>query len=103
MALLSALLWRNAGLPWPRARESSYMETGDRMDTALGPRTSNASDVDESRRAFLQAAGLLVAGLIVPTARADPSARAASFPAPKILLVVIGGVRRAETFSPEGL
>src|SRR5208337_3943857 len=49
------------------------------------------------------AAGLLVAGLVLPQARADQSVREASASEHKVLLVVIGGVRRAETFSREGL
>jgi hypothetical protein len=62
-----------------------------------------ASLVDESRRMFLRAAGLLIAGSMLPQARADERQRAASDSGHKILVVIIGGVRRAETFSREGL
>ena len=59
--------------------------------------------VEESRRTFLSAAGLLIAGLILPQARADEPLRAAAGSGHKIIMVIIGGVRRAETFSREGL
>jgi hypothetical protein len=79
------------------------MEIGDRTDT-LDSRLSSGSDVlvDESKRAFLRAAGLLIAGLVLPQAPAEQPVRA-SASEQKVLLVVIGGVRRAETFSREGL
>ncbi|MGA8090261.1 MAG: hypothetical protein WCA10_23515 [Terracidiphilus sp.] len=81
------------------------MEIGDHVDPSLESRCAEASDilVDESKRAFLRAAGLLVAGLVLPEARADRSDRAASASEHKVILVVIGGVRRAESVSPEGL
>jgi hypothetical protein len=59
--------------------------------------------VDSSKRKFLQAAGLLVAGCILPQARADQILRAAESADHKVVLVIVGGVRRAETFSREGL
>ena len=59
--------------------------------------------VEESRRTFLSAAGLLIAGLILPHARADEPLRTAAGSGHKIIMVIIGGVRRAETFSREGL
>ncbi len=63
---------------------------------------------DRSRRLFLQAAGLLIAGRIFPDQQASHSLAADNLPAEvsadhKIVLVIIGGVRRAETFSPDGL
>jgi hypothetical protein len=58
---------------------------------------------DHSRRTFLRAAGLLAAGLMLPQARANESPRAAAGSGHKVIVVVVGGVRRAETFSPEGL
>jgi hypothetical protein len=82
------------------------IEIGDRVvGASFDSGCSGGSDVlvDESRRAFLRAAGLLVAGLVLPKARADQSVRAASASKHKVLLVIIGGVRRAETFSREGL
>jgi hypothetical protein len=59
--------------------------------------------VDSSKRTFLRAAGLLVAGMILPEAHADEPVFSPSEPGPKVIVVIIGGVRRAETFSPEGL
>ena len=66
---------------------------------------------DKSKRTFLRAAGLLVASQLLPqplTGHAErrpwgplPLGNAGS--APKVLIVIFGGVRRAETFSPEGL
>jgi len=58
---------------------------------------------DSSRRTFLHAAGLLVAGLMLPQARADEGTQAQAGSGHKVVVVVIGGVRRDETFSPEGL
>lgn len=59
--------------------------------------------VDESKRTFLRAAGLLAAGVLLPQARAFDGPKPVSGPGHKVILVVIGGVRRAETFSHEGL
>ena len=58
--------------------------------------------IDSSKRAFLRAAGLLVAGMILPNARAEEKPAGAGSDH-KVILVVIGGVRRAETFSRDGL
>lgn len=59
--------------------------------------------LDPSRRAFLRGAGLLMAGTILREAGAagEPGTLAAS--GDKMILVVVGGVRRAETFSRDGL
>ena len=59
--------------------------------------------VDISKRTFLRAAGLLVAGMMLPRARADENAIAADRSGQKIIVVIVGGVRRTETFSREGL
>jgi hypothetical protein len=62
-----------------------------------------ASIIDGSRRTFLRAAGLLAAEMLVPRARAfEPTVNSAGS-GQKVILVVIGGVRRAETFSHDGL
>jgi hypothetical protein len=59
--------------------------------------------VDASKRTFLRAAGLLVAGMMLPRAQADERALATGGSGQKIIVVIIGGVRRAETFSRDGL
>jgi hypothetical protein len=58
--------------------------------------------VDISKRRFLSAAGMLMAGLVLPKAQADQGFRAAAGSGHKIVLVIVGGVRRDETFSPGG-
>lgn len=58
---------------------------------------------DGSRRSFLRAAGILMAGLLLPKGHAEIVPRAAVGTGHKVVVVVIGGVRRAETFSPDGL
>jgi hypothetical protein len=59
--------------------------------------------LDPSRRTFLRAAGLLVAGMILPQAHADERTIASAGSGQKIIVVIVGGVRRTETFSREGL
>src|ERR1035441_2359784 len=59
--------------------------------------------VDPSKRRFLHAAGMLMAGLLVPGARADQKARKLAGSGHKVVVVVLGGVRREETFSSEGM
>ena len=80
------------------------MEQEVRVATQMGSDILSDAEslVDDSKRKFLQAAGLLVAGLMLPQARADQVLRAAEGADHKVLLVIVGGVRRAETFSPEG-
>jgi len=58
---------------------------------------------DDSRRRFLCGAGLLVAGMMMPQLRADDQQQAKTGSGHKVIVVIIGGVRRLETFSPEGL
>jgi hypothetical protein len=58
---------------------------------------------EPSRRKFLHAAGLLVAGTILLQARADNRRNQSGGSDHKVIVVIIGGVRRAETFSREGL
>jgi hypothetical protein len=59
--------------------------------------------VDASKRTFLRAAGLLVAGMILPQGHADERALQNGGTDGKVIVVIVGGVRRAETFSREGL
>jgi hypothetical protein len=81
------------------------METGElgdtKFDSTIVPDPDRATDL--SKRAFLQAAGLMIAGVLLPQAKGDwdPGVHLGS--EQKVVLVIIGGVRRAETFSREGL
>ena len=81
------------------------MENRLRPDTQVD--TKLASDfeslVDPSKRTFLRAVGLLIAGLMTPQGRAHQSLHGAADTGHKVVVVIIGGVRHAETFSPEGL
>jgi hypothetical protein len=81
------------------------MEIGDRLDTQFGSTNFSGPDllIDASKRRFLQAAGILVAGMMLPRGRGEAISPALSDSGHKVLLVVIGGVRRAETFSGDGL
>jgi hypothetical protein len=56
---------------------------------------------EATRRTFLRAAGMLMAGMILPNAHVDAEPRTVGS-GHKVILIVIGGVRRDETFSPEG-
>jgi hypothetical protein len=58
---------------------------------------------DPTKRRFLSAAGMLMAGLLLPKARAGQNPRAAAGPGHKVVIVVPGGMRRDESFSPEGV
>ena len=78
------------------------MDIGVRQVASCSSIDSDLLD-DESRRTFLRAAGLLVAGMMLPQARASGSTPPRSASDQKVILVVIGGVRRAETFSRDGL
>jgi hypothetical protein len=81
------------------------MENRLRQDTQVD--TKLASDLellaDPSKRTFLRAAGLLVAGLVAPQVGARQSLPGAAGPGQKVVVVIPGGVRHAESFSPEGL
>ncbi|MGB7592913.1 MAG: hypothetical protein WCD04_18860 [Terriglobia bacterium] len=81
------------------------MKNKDRLSTQIGAVLADDSNSvpDPSKRTFLRAAGLLVAGLVVPQARGGKSPQAMAGSGQKVVVVIFGGVRRAETFSPEGL
>ncbi len=81
------------------------MGNGVRVDPQAGSEFAGDSEflADASKRTFLRAAGLLVAGLMLPQARAEESPRNATGSGHKVVVAVVGGVRRAETFSREGL
>lgn len=55
-----------------------------------------------SRRRFLSAAGLFIAGSMLPEALAAPDREVAGSRS-KVVIAIIGGIRRSESFSPEGL
>jgi len=57
---------------------------------------------DPSKRRFLRAAGMLMGGMVLPKARGLQQRSAPAGSGHKIVLVVMGGARRDETFSPEG-
>ncbi len=79
------------------------------MDHLITARFNSGGDfdtdltMDPSKRAFLRAAGVMIAGALLPQAKADwnPTLQVGS--EQKVVLAVVGGVRRAETFSREGL
>ena len=81
------------------------MEIGD----LIGARSEFGGDLnadltmDPSKRAFLRAAGLMIAGLMFPRAGLGWDAEAGEDSGQKVVLAIVGGVRRAETFSREGL
>ena len=58
--------------------------------------------IDPSKRRFLHAAGMLMAGLLVPGARGDQKTHKVAGSGHKVVVVVLGGVRRDETFSSRG-
>jgi hypothetical protein len=58
--------------------------------------------LDSSRRTFLRAAGMLTAGMMLPLAHADNGPRTSAGSGHKVVLVIVGGMRRNETFSAEG-
>ena len=74
------------------------MENRLRLDTQVD--TKLASDfelvADPSKRTFLRAAGLLIAGLMAPQGRARQSLHGAADPGGhKVVVVIPGGVRHA--------
>lgn len=58
--------------------------------------------MDFSKRSFLQAAGLLVADSLLPRRLSAGRSGKAGGSGHKIVLTIFGGVRKQETFSPEG-
>ena len=58
---------------------------------------------DPLKRRFLHAAGMLMAGLLLPKVATGQEKPGAAGSGHKVVLVVVGGVRRDETFSPEGM
>jgi len=81
------------------------------MDTELCPGAEMGSElvidpgslVDASKRRFLHATGMLLAGMLVPKISAGQEPHPLAGSGHRVVVVVIGGVRRDETFSAEGL
>jgi hypothetical protein len=71
-------------------------------EAGFGMATEQGAPADFSKRTFLRAAGMLAAGLLIPQARADEAPGSVVGSGHKVILVVVGGVRRDESFSPEG-
>ena len=64
----------------------------------------SAAATDKSRREFLRAAAAVLVGLNLPqTSLAVGGQHGAGGSGQRVVVVVFGGARRAETFSPEGL
>jgi hypothetical protein len=62
------------------------------------------ASVDQSKREFLRLAAVLLAGMNLPQpCFAEAGRQGAGGSGQRVVLVIIGGVRRAETFSPGGL
>ena len=59
--------------------------------------------MDQTKRAFLRAAGLLLAEGVFQKRLAGKWVAGSKAPAQKIVLVIFGGVRHAEPLSPQGL
>jgi hypothetical protein len=80
------------------------MENGLLVDASAGANLfrGDESPQDASRRRFLSGAGLLIAGAMLPEARAAQN-RKSPGSAHKVVVAIVGGIRRAESFSPEGL
>jgi len=82
------------------------MEIRDLIGCASDPERMLNADLamDPSKRAFLRAAGLVIAGLMLPqSGEGWPTGGEREDNGQKVVLVIIGGVRRAETFAREGL
>src|SRR5580658_4074121 len=81
------------------------MENGLCPGAEMGSRlvVDPGSLADPTKRRFLHAAGMLMAGHLLPRTGASQSAPAGKGSGHKIVLVIVGGVRRDETFSPEGV
>ena len=78
------------------------------MDNEICPAAEHGSAIsfeslaENSRRAFLQGAGLVMAGLLAPRLGAQQLSKSNQGSGHKVIVVVVGGVRRDETFSEEG-
>jgi hypothetical protein len=81
------------------------MEIGDLIDAEFDSKRVLGIDptLDPTKRAFLRAAGLLVAGSMFPRAGDAWHLGMRENLGQRVVLAIIGGVRRAETFSREGL
>ncbi|HEX3891416.1 MAG TPA: hypothetical protein VHW46_02490 [Terracidiphilus sp.] len=92
--------------------EGIEMEIGDLIGTTVDSKsvsdqaTDSSASLDPrdlSKRAFLRAAGVMIAGLLLPEVGKGAASLDRAGTEQKVVLVLIGGVRRAETFAREGL
>ena len=72
---------------------------------AYGTEVAGTEDflTDPAKRNFLRAAGMLMAGSLGSRALAQAALQGPNTVDEKVILVVMGGVRRDETFGPEGI
>jgi hypothetical protein len=76
--------------------------TGDFVSRVIS--AGSEAGVDRTKRDFLRAAAALLVGLNLPqTSLAGGGQHGAGGSGQRVVVVIFGGVRRAETFSPEGL
>jgi hypothetical protein len=76
--------------------------TGDFVSCVIS--AGSEAGVDRTKRDFLRAAAALLVGLNLPqTSLAGGGQHGAGGSGQRVVVVIFGGVRRAETFSPEGL
>lgn len=76
--------------------------TGDFVSRVISD--GSEAGIDRTRRDFLRAAAALLVGLNLPqTSLAGGGQHGAGGSGQRVVVVIFGGVRRAETFSPEGL
>lgn len=79
------------------------------MKTEVGPEAQDGIErgpdliPDPSRRTLLRAAGLLTAGFLLPQTRAAAAHQIEPGFDHHVLVVIVGGTRRAESFSPHGV
>src|SRR5208282_6861176 len=94
------------GLSSARAMDREKRLRADTPRADPQPARHGDSVEDNSKRTFLRAAGLLIASQLLPQGLAgqvQPGHLSVVGSGQKVVVVIFGGVRRAETFSPEGL
>lgn len=71
-------------------------------EIGFAPESAAVPLTEASRRTFLRGAGMLMAGLMLPKVHAEEGHGALAGSGHRVIVVVVGGVRKDETFSPEG-